>query len=52
VQDADKVTSFKHKMNTLAYGEAMLAAARDYGEVCTTDLRYERSDKLLFANPS
>ena len=24
---------FKHRMNTLAYGEAMMAAARDYGNV-------------------
>ena len=33
LQDADKVNSFKHRMNTLAYGEAMMAAARDYGQV-------------------
>jgi hypothetical protein len=33
LQDADKVQSFKHRMNTLAYGEAMMAAARDYGNV-------------------
>lgn len=33
MQDADKVNSFKHRMNTLAYGEAMMAAARDYGQV-------------------
>ena len=33
VQDPDKVNQFKHRMNTLAYGEAMMAAARDYGEV-------------------
>ena len=33
MQDAEKVNTFKHRMNTLAYGEAMMAAARDYGEV-------------------
>eukprot|EP00892_Ulva_mutabilis_P001217 jgi/Ulvmu1/11096/UM070_0011.1 len=30
--DAERVNTFKHRMNTLAYGEAMLAAARDYGQ--------------------
>lgn len=34
LQDPDKVNQFKHRMNTLAYGEAMMAAARDYGNVC------------------
>ena len=34
LQDAQQVNTFKHRMNTLAYGEAMMAAARDYGEVC------------------
>lgn len=33
MQDPDKVNQFKHRMNTLAYEEAMMAAARDYGEV-------------------
>lgn len=33
LQDAERVQTFKHRMNTLAYGEAMMAAARDYGQV-------------------
>jgi hypothetical protein len=32
-QNQDKVDQFKQRMNTLAYGEAMMAAARDYGQV-------------------
>jgi hypothetical protein len=32
LQDAERVNTFKHRMNTLAYGEAMMAAARDYGK--------------------
>jgi hypothetical protein len=33
LQDAEKIQSLKHRMHTLAYGEAMMAAAQDYGKV-------------------